>query len=118
MYRVGWLILCGSGQTLSIQASGLLSEDVEEGAKVHLQVKYGLIRIINQEADLCDNVKNVDLECPLKKGPMTLIKDVELPNEIPPVRFFFCFFLLPSCGLGFVILLSSHVPRQNKAIDC
>jgi hypothetical protein len=62
-----------------------LSQDVDDGAKVRLQVKYGLIRIINQEADLCDNLKNVDLECPLKKGPMTLTKDVDLPNEIPPV---------------------------------
>lgn len=53
---------------------------------MHLQVKYGLIRIINQEADLCDNIKNVDLECPLKKGDMTLTKDVDLPKEIPPVR--------------------------------
>jgi hypothetical protein len=76
--------LC-SGVTLSIKASGVLSQDVEEGAKVHLQVKYGLIRIINQEADLCENLKNVDLECPLKKGPMVLTKDVDLPKEIPPV---------------------------------
>lgn len=52
---------------------------------MHLQVKYGLIRIINQEADLCETVKNVDLECPLKKGDMVLTKDVELPKEIPPV---------------------------------
>ena len=74
-----------SGNTLSIKASGTLSEKIEDGAKVRLQVKYGLIRIINQEADLCDNIKNVDLECPLKKGPMTLTKDVELPKEIPPV---------------------------------
>lgn len=79
------LILINSGATLSIKASGVFHQDVEEGAKVHLQVKYGLIRIINQEADLCDNIKNVDLECPLKKGPMTLTKDVELPKEIPPV---------------------------------
>ncbi|GAB7352038.1 hypothetical protein MBLNU459_g2550t1 [Dothideomycetes sp. NU459] len=76
-----------AGDTLTIKASGIFHEDVEEGAKVHLQVKYGLIRIINQEADLCDNVKNVDLECPLKKGPMTLTKDVELPKEIPPGKY-------------------------------
>lgn len=78
------MLIC-SGVTLSIKASGVLSQDVEEGAKVHLQVKYGLIRIINQEADLCENLKNVDLECPLKKGPMELTKDVDLPKEIPPV---------------------------------
>ncbi|CAD0114548.1 unnamed protein product [Aureobasidium uvarum] len=69
------------------KASGVLSQDVEEGAKVHLQVKYGLIRIINQEADLCENLKNVDLECPLKKGPMELTKDVDLPKEIPPGKY-------------------------------
>ncbi|KAG2163380.1 hypothetical protein D6C84_07825 [Aureobasidium pullulans] len=76
-----------AGVTLSIKASGVLSQDIEEGAKVHLQVKYGLIRIINQEADLCENLKNVDLECPLKKGPIDLTKDVDLPKEIPPGKY-------------------------------
>ncbi|KAK8210188.1 Phosphatidylglycerol/phosphatidylinositol transfer protein [Zalaria obscura] len=76
-----------AGNTLTITASGTFEEDVEEGAKVHLQVKYGLIRIINQEADLCETVKNVDLECPLKKGDMVLTKDVELPKEIPPGKY-------------------------------
>ncbi|KAL1296913.1 hypothetical protein AAFC00_004524 [Neodothiora populina] len=76
-----------AGTTLTIKASGTFTKDVEEGAKVHLQVKYGLIRIINQEADLCENIKEVDLECPLKKGPMTLTKDVELPKEIPPGKY-------------------------------
>lgn len=26
------------------------------------------------------------MKCPLKAGEMTLTKDVELPNQIPPVR--------------------------------
>lgn len=68
---------------MNIVASGILSEDVEEGAYVQLQVKFGLIRIINTKADLCDNIKNVDLECPLKKGDIKLEKSVELPKEIP-----------------------------------
>lgn len=75
-----------SGTTLSIKAKGNLKQDVEEGAKVHLQVKYGLITLINQETDLCEQIKNVDLECPLKKGDMSFTKDVDLPKEIPPVR--------------------------------
>lgn len=74
-----------SGKNLTIKASGTFSEDVEKGAYVNLQVKYGLIRLINQKADLCDQIKNVDLECPLKKGEAELTKDVELPKEIPPV---------------------------------
>ncbi|KAK5015412.1 Phosphatidylglycerol/phosphatidylinositol transfer protein, partial [Cryomyces antarcticus] len=75
------------GKNLTISARGTLSADIEDGAKVHLQVKYGLIRLINQEADLCETVKNVDLNCPLKKGEMELKKDVELPKEIPPGKY-------------------------------
>jgi hypothetical protein len=73
-----------SGTELTITASGILSEDIEDGAKVQLSVKYGLITIINQSADLCETVKNVDLECPLKKGPLDLEKVVKLPAQIPP----------------------------------
>jgi hypothetical protein len=58
---------------------------VEEGAYVVLQVKYGLIRLINTKADLCENIQNVDLECPIKKGKTTIKKDADLPAEIPPV---------------------------------
>lgn len=76
-----------SGETLTIKAKGDFKEKIEEGAKVHLQVKYGLITLINQEADLCETIENVDLSCPLDKGEMTLSKDVDLPKEIPPVRF-------------------------------
>jgi hypothetical protein len=80
------LILSYSGQTLDIKATGVLKETVENGAKIHLQVKYGLITLINQETDLCNQVKNVDLRCPLKKGPLELTKSVNLPGQIPPVR--------------------------------
>ena len=54
---------------------------------MHLQVKYGLITIIRQTADLCSQVKEVDLECPLKKGELALTKDVELPKQIPPGKY-------------------------------
>jgi hypothetical protein len=74
-----------SGKTLSIVANGTLSQQVEEGAKVNLQVKYGLIRLIHQETDLCDQVKNVDLECPLEKGDRDITKDVDIPKQVPPV---------------------------------
>jgi hypothetical protein len=75
----------GSGKTLTIEALGTVQEDIEEGAYVVLQVKYGLIRLVNTKADLCEQVKNVDMECPIKKGKTKIIKDVDLPNEIPPV---------------------------------
>lgn len=75
-----------SGKDLVIQAAGVVFEEVEEGAYVALQVKYGLIRLISTKADLCEQVKNVDMECPIKKGPLTFTKTVELPKEIPNVR--------------------------------
>lgn len=75
-----------SGHNLTIDALGVLKEDVEEGAYVDLQVKYGLIKLINTRADLCEQMKAVDMECPLKKGETNLTKIVELPKEIPPVR--------------------------------
>jgi hypothetical protein len=74
-----------SGETLTIEAIGTFTEDVEEGAYIQLQVKYGLIRLINTKADLCEQIKNVDLKCPIKEGKKTITKDVDLPNEIPPV---------------------------------
>lgn len=74
-----------SGQTLTIIASGTLDQTVKRGAKVLLMVKYGLITILNGEVDLCDQLKEVDLSCPLKKGDVSLTKSVDLPKQIPPV---------------------------------
>ncbi|GAM88285.1 hypothetical protein ANO11243_063180 [Dothideomycetidae sp. 11243] len=76
-----------AGTALTITATGKFKKDIEEGAKIRLQVKYGVITIIRQTADLCDTVQNVDLSCPLKEGTMTLSKDVNLPNEIPPGKY-------------------------------
>lgn len=42
---------------------------------------------MNTQANLCEQVSNVDLSCPIKKGKTTITKDVELPKEIPPVSF-------------------------------
>ncbi|MCJ1231883.1 Phosphatidylglycerol/phosphatidylinositol transfer protein [Toensbergia leucococca] len=71
------------GVTLTIEAKGNFTEKVEAGATVNLQVKYGLIRLINQELDLCNEIKKVDKECPLD-GDEVFTKDVDLPKEIPP----------------------------------
>lgn len=73
------------GKTLTIEAKGNFTQDVEKGAYINLSVKYGLIRLINQRADLCEQMKNVDEECPLS-GAKTITKNVDLPKEIPPVR--------------------------------
>lgn len=56
------------------------------GAYVRLTVKYGYIILIRTTQDLCEQMANVDEKCPLKEGKMTIVKEVELPVEVPPVR--------------------------------
>ncbi|KAK4103785.1 hypothetical protein N658DRAFT_557547 [Parathielavia hyrcaniae] len=76
-----------AGTTLVIEASGTVKETILEGAYVNLEVKYGYIRLINTQADLCKEIKNVDLECPIEKGKISIIKSVDLPKEIPPGKY-------------------------------
>ncbi|TGJ83314.1 hypothetical protein E0Z10_g5465 [Xylaria hypoxylon] len=73
-----------SGTKLVIHASGTVSEPIQTGAYVKLTVKYGLIRLISTTADLCEQVENVDLKCPIEKGVLSITKDVDIPKEVPP----------------------------------
>ncbi|KAJ5666328.1 uncharacterized protein N7477_008776 [Penicillium maclennaniae] len=75
------------GKTLNIKASGILNERIEQGATVSLEVKWGLITLIKQTVDLCKELENVDMECPLEKGEMSLTKQVDLPKQIPPGKY-------------------------------
>ena len=71
---------------MTIEASGTVKETIVNGAYVKLQVKYGYIKLLDTTADLCEEIKNVDLECPIEKGKISITKDVQLPKEIPPVK--------------------------------
>ncbi len=71
-----------SGQKLTISGNGTFSKKIEAGATVFLQVKYGLITLIKQEADLCDNLPKIDITCPIEKGLFTINKDVDIPKQV------------------------------------
>ncbi|VEU19361.1 DEKNAAC100006 [Brettanomyces naardenensis] len=75
------------GQNLTIIAIGTLSEAIEEGSYVDVDVNYGYIKLIHTTYDLCDELPNVDLQCPIKKGPHTIEKEVAIPNEVPPGKY-------------------------------
>ncbi|KAK4937622.1 Phosphatidylglycerol/phosphatidylinositol transfer protein [Elasticomyces elasticus] len=75
------------GQKLTITANGTFSKDIEPGATVFLQVKYGLITLIKQEADLCDNLPKIDMSCPIKEGVLSLTKEVDIPKQVPPGKY-------------------------------
>ena len=86
---------------MTIEASGTVKQTIEEGAYVKLQVKYGYIKLLDQTMDLCEQIKNVDLECPIEKGKISITKDVDLPKEIPPVR-------IPTIGVSRKLLTHSQ----------
>jgi len=70
---------------LTIEATGIVKEAITDGAYVNLVVRYGYIKLLDTKADLCKEIKNVDLDCPIEKGKISITKEVELPKEIPPV---------------------------------
>lgn len=75
------------GQNLTFVATGYLSQDIVDGAYVEVDVRYGYIRLIHQTFDLCEEVTNVDMECPIKKGKQIISKLVEIPNEVPSGKY-------------------------------
>ncbi|KAI1105837.1 phosphatidylinositol/phosphatidylglycerol transfer protein [Jackrogersella minutella] len=73
-----------TGAELVIRATGTVFEPITDGATVNLVVKYGLIRLISTTASLCEQIENVDLECPIEKGVLSITKSVDIPKEVPP----------------------------------
>ena len=59
-----------------------------KGACVKLEIKYGYIRLLQKELDLCENAGQVNLECTIEPGVFNLTKEVTLPKVIPPVSSF------------------------------
>lgn len=76
-----------SGSELIIRAAGTVFEPIKEGAYINLSVKYGLIRLINTKADLCEQTEKADLKCPIEKGILSIEKAVDIPKEVPPGKY-------------------------------
>ena len=74
-----------SGTSLSIKATGTVDEQIEEGAYLKVQVKYGMITLVRTQLDFCEQTEKADLKCPIKKGALEVNKDVDIPKEVPPV---------------------------------
>lgn len=72
------------GENLTITAKGTLKQELIDGAYVDVVVRYGFITLVNRRYDLCELLPEVDLECPLKAGYLSLTRTVEIPEEAPP----------------------------------
>jgi len=75
------------GKPLTINAKGKLKKAVDKGAKVHVHVRYGLVTLLRQSLDLCEQIGNVDLQCPVGPADLSLSKSFDLPREIPPGKY-------------------------------
>jgi hypothetical protein len=74
-----------AGQNLTIDGEATLKAPIEEGAYAQVEVKYGLLKLLDVTVDLCENAVKVDLQCPIEKGDVAIHKVVRLPSQIPPV---------------------------------
>jgi len=75
------------GQNLTVDAEGTVKQRIEEGAYVLLDVKWGMIKLIHQKVDFCEQLKEVNETCPLEKGVMKVYKEVAIPQQVPPGTF-------------------------------
>lgn len=61
---------------MTIEATGTLDEPVETGASAIVLVKLGLVRILQKEFDICDELDKkkdeVKLQCPIQDGNLTV----------------------------------------------
>lgn len=72
---------------MTIRANGELSETINNGSKVHVTVKWGILTLINKGFDLCDNSNVINRECPLEEGVLNIMKEVAVPDAIPPGKY-------------------------------
>ncbi|ODV98224.1 hypothetical protein PACTADRAFT_36815 [Pachysolen tannophilus NRRL Y-2460] len=72
---------------LTISALGVLDKTIEDGAYVEVDVRYGYIKLLHQIFDICEEIQQVNMTCPIEKGEHDITKEVEIPNEVPPGKY-------------------------------
>ncbi|KAI9012895.1 ML domain-containing protein [Gaertneriomyces semiglobifer] len=75
------------GEDLTVDVKGTLDEAIDKGAFAEVRVRLGLIKLVDTKIDLCDEIHNIDRECPVEEGPLHINHTVKLPREIPPGRY-------------------------------
>lgn len=64
-------------------------------------MKYGPIKLINQEVDVCESVQKVNETCPLEKGELKFTQTVMIPGAVPKVCLSCCCFVSGLMGHGY-----------------
>lgn len=78
-----------------------------------------MIKILSLKEDLCEQLKNVDEECPVEEGKLRLTRDVDLPQRIPPVSWFHKripdHVLIPLCR-AYILSKQMCIPRTTRRL--
>ncbi|KAJ6624170.1 ML domain-containing protein [Mycena sp. CBHHK59/15] len=77
------------GSKLTVTIDAIVKETIEEGATADVKVKAGLIKLLERTFDLCDEARNANtsISCPVAPGPYTISQTVELPKEVPKLKY-------------------------------
>ena len=71
------------GQSLQVKLTGYLKEAVVQGATAHVKVKLGFISLLDQDFDVCNEIHQIDKECPVPQGDFVLEKTFDIPAAVP-----------------------------------
>jgi len=77
------------GAELTVAVDVEVMETIEEGATVDVLVKVGRIKLLEKTFDLCEEARNANatVSCPVEPGPYSIIQSVELPKEVPKLKY-------------------------------
>ncbi|KAI9205499.1 ML domain-containing protein [Polychytrium aggregatum] len=75
------------GRPLDVKVRGYLNDQVDVGAYLQVRVKLGLFKLVDTRMDLCEEVKQINMECPLEPGYYDIHHTADIPFEVPPGRY-------------------------------
>ncbi|KAI8335997.1 ML domain-containing protein [Choanephora cucurbitarum] len=79
------------GGEVVIRASGTVHEPITPGSEADVKVKMGVVQLLHKRFDICNelekNKEDVEIQCDIQKGDLTVTQKVTLPKEIPKRKF-------------------------------
>ncbi|KAJ7923333.1 ML domain-containing protein [Mycena leptocephala] len=77
------------GAELTVTVDVEVMETIEEGATADVLVKVGRIKLLQKTFDICEEALNANasISCPVAPGPYQIVQTVELPKEVPKLKY-------------------------------
>ncbi len=72
---------------LQVHVKGYLKETIAPGSYALVQVKIGLIKLIDAKFDVCEELPKINMTCPIQPGEQDILRVADIPREVPKVTF-------------------------------